>query len=123
MTTTVDIYAERDQRAAQLGWTHVSDHACPRRLVGRNCLNDYRPCWCSYLLPEPYRNPLNDHGNTWRGRGGVQFVLWEPYGADCDELAYLISEHARDDGLRVWITSSVWNPPHTVGIRFQADNR
>jgi hypothetical protein len=116
MTNTLDLYGDRDRRAAELGWVHVSDDACPRLLVGDHCLNDddYGTCWCSRN-----QSRLNDHGNTWCDSRGVRFVLWEPYGADGGELAYLITKHTREVGLRVYICESVWNPPHTIGIRFE----
>lgn len=118
MTTSTDAYAEQDRRAAAMGWTRDTGRSrfpsCPRRLVGKHCRNgyDYGTCWCS--------SRLNDHGDTWRDNAAnrnERFVLWEPYGADGDELAAVIAA-ARADGLRVRMWASVWNPPTTVGIRF-----
>jgi hypothetical protein len=68
-----------------------------------------------------WQHGLDDHGATWRDSAGAKFVLWEPYGCSGDELAYLIPL-AREDGIRVRLTSSVWNPPGTVGIRFDRAN-
>jgi hypothetical protein len=84
---------------------------CPRRLLRKHCRNqyEYSTCWCS--------SRLNDHADTWRDSDGNRFVLWEPYGAPGEELPELISA-AQQDGLRVDITASVWNPPGTIGIRF-----
>lgn len=117
--TRTDPYAERDARAAHLGWTYVSDRSCPRRLLGKRCKVSTRRapsdrCWCE--------NGLNVHGGTWRdnpANRNQQFVLWQPYGADGDDLADVIAV-ARQDGLQVRIDSSVWNPEGrgTVGIRF-----
>lgn len=101
---------ERVERLLALGWTEVSSHRCPRSLAGKKCRNgyDYGSCWCL--------NQLNDHAATYTDDGGRRFVLWEPYGAGGEQLAELTAT-ARQDGLSVWITSSVWNPPWTVGIR------
>ena len=82
MTKTAGLHAERDARAQQMGWTHVSDNGCPRRPVGKRCKTYSRrwpadQCWCE--------NNLNDHSATWRHHpniGGDKFVLWEPYAAD-----------------------------------------
>jgi hypothetical protein len=127
MTTDIDLYGDRDRRAAELGWVHVSDDSCPCLLVGEKCMNEYTVgrCWCSYVVSQSGfgRNPLNDHGNTWLDHKGVMFVLWEPYGADGDELANLITKKTRALELRVDICESVWNPPHTIGIRFRAEYR
>jgi hypothetical protein len=85
-------------------------------LVRKHCRNNYQygTCWCC--------SRLNDHAATYRdnpANGNERFVLWEPYGADGDDLADVIAA-ARADGLRVRIDSSVWNPDGrgTVGIRF-----
>jgi hypothetical protein len=102
----------RQQRIEALGWSYVSDHACPRKLAGKRCRNNYEygACWCCQFH-------LNDHGATWRAKDGTRFVLWEPYSAYSEDLAALaVAAHA--DGLRFDICESVWNPPHTVGIRF-----
>ena len=119
MTTSTDPYTESKARGAGLGWAWVSDQRCPRRLVGKHC-KDVN-CWCGTISSGDTvgtrMRHLNDHGNTWRDHQGVNFVLWEPYGADGDELAELVSI-ARQDGLQVRVVSSVWNPPHTVGIAF-----
>jgi hypothetical protein len=117
------IYDEWKQRATMLHWTFVSDDRCPRRLVGRHCL-DVR-CWCGTVsagdtVGTRLRH-LNDHGATWSNGDGKRFVLWEPYGAECEDLAELI-EVAHRDRLRVEICPSVWCPPYTTGIRF-TDNR
>lgn len=127
MTTDLDLYGDRDRRAAELGWVHVSDDTCPRLLVGEPCFNEKKVgrCFCSFVPTGSgfARNPLNDHGNYWLDSRGVYFVLWEPYGADGDELANLIIRHTRPLELRVDICESVWNPPHTIGIRFRAEYR
>jgi hypothetical protein len=117
MTTTTDPHAEREHRARKLGDTYVSDHSCPRKLVGKRCRNnyDYGACWCTDFTD--LGRHLHDHGATWRSRHGTLFVLWEPYGADGDVLAELVAT-ARHDGLAVRVCESVWNPPHTIGIRF-----
>ena len=106
--------AARQKRLTELCWRELSDDGCPLRLVGRQCLNDrdgyeYGDCWCC--------SRLNDPSATYTDRPGHRFVLWEPYGADGDALAEVIAQ-ARTAGLRVTITSSVWNPPSTIGIRF-----
>jgi hypothetical protein len=106
----------RQQRIEALGWSYVSDHACPRKLAGKRCRNNYEygTCWCCR-----HQFHLNDHGATWRAKDGTRFVLWEPYHAHSEDLATLaVAAHA--DGLRFDICESVWNPPHTVGIRFTA---
>ncbi|MCV7317253.1 hypothetical protein H7J77_17095 [Mycolicibacillus parakoreensis] len=120
MTTKLSPYAAREQRAAEIGWTPAQPDfiTCPRHLVGKRCRNDYgyALCWCS--------SRLNDHGAMWLDNDAnrnEQFVLWEPYGADGDELAAIIAA-ARADGIRVHIDTSVWAPEGrgTVGIRFSA---
>ena len=96
-------------RAARLGWTYVSNVSCPRRLIRKNCRNWYgENCWC--------RNPLNDHGATWRYRteheyAGEMFVLWQPYSAWGDHLPRMLAS-ARQDGLSVSIsTQATWGFP------------
>lgn len=118
MITTTHADA-RAARAEQLGWTWVSDHSCPRKLVGRRCRNnyDYGTCWCC-----KHQHHLNDHGATWRTESGALFVLWEPYHAHSEDLAALAAA-AHADGLRFDICQSVWNPPHTIGVRFARDDR
>jgi hypothetical protein len=112
--------SEVDQRANELGWKRITvalqDNRCPRRLLRKHCRNEreYGDCWCS--------SRLNDHGDTWRNSDGNRFVLWEPYGAHGEELANVLAA-AHEDGLRVDICPSVWNPPHTIGIRFITDER
>ena len=115
----MNVYAERAARVEQLGWTRVINRGynrCPRRLVRTHCRNwyEYGACWCC--------SRLNDHGGTWRDNRNQRFVLWEPYGADGEELADVIAA-ARQDGLRVRVVESVWYPPSTVGIRFDATQR
>lgn len=121
--TVHELYAQQDQRAERLGWQRVSEHGCPRRLVGKRCLkptfrNPDRRCWCQNSL---LVHQLRDHAGTWRHETGPykgqKFVLWEPYGADGESLAAL-NEIASADGLEVCVTASVWNPPGTVGIAF-----
>lgn len=110
----VNPYTERDARAAELRWTWLSDDRCPRRLVGKR--HRERDCWCN--------DHLNDHAATWRDNEAnrhQRFVLWEPYGAHGEALTEVIAA-AREDGIRVHIDASVWNPDGrgTVGIRFTA---
>ena len=128
MTVKTDPYADSKARGEALGWTWVSDDACPRRLLGKRCRNGYpaktafepcETCWCTRFR---LNDRLNDHGNTWEHHRGFRFVLWEPYGAHGDDLAELIAV-AKQDGLRVDVCPSVWNPPHTVGIRFRRNER
>lgn len=120
--TAIEAYAARDSRAARLGWIYVSDDSCPRKLAGLWCRNndEYGTCWCTSFVS--LGRHLHDHGATWRDRHGRGFVLWEPYDAHGDALAELIAA-AGEDGIQVRIAESVWNPPATIGIRFQAANR
>ncbi len=122
-STDHELYLQQLQRAGDLGWQKVSEHGCPRGLVGKRCLKPTfrdpdRRCWCQNSL---LGHHLRDHAGTWRhetGRyKGQKFILWEPYGADGKSLAALI-ETAAADGLEVRVTASVWNPPRTVGIAF-----
>lgn len=87
----------------------MSNVSCPRRLIGKNCRNRYgENCWC--------RNPLNDHGATWRYTSehryaGETFVVWQPYSAWGDHLPTMLAS-ARQDGLSVTIsTQATWGPP------------
>jgi hypothetical protein len=108
-------YCRRITRAKAFGWTLVSDANCPRTLTGKRSHNRWEYahgwCWCD--------SGANDHGATWRDRGGNRFVLWEPYHARSGDLARLAAA-AHRDGLQFDICESVWNPPHTIGIRFTA---
>jgi hypothetical protein len=123
MTTRTNPYAERDERANQLGWTYVSAQRCPRRLVDKHC-RDVN-CWCGTISAGETAGirmrALNDHGPTW-DHEGFRFVLWGLYGADGDLLLALIAL-ARQDDVEVDICPSVWCPPYTVGIRFTEARR
>ena len=118
-----DTYDEWKQRGTRIGWAFVSDDRCPRRLVGRHCLDE--KCWCGTVTAGngdtvgARMSDLNDHGATWSNGDGKRFVLWEPYGAHGEDLAELI-EIAHRDRLHVEICPSVWCPPYTIGIRFTA---
>lgn len=106
------------QRAKALGWKHLNDLSCPRRLVGKRCKG--MRCWCGAIRSGahwPFRE-LNDHGATWYcRRNGCEFVLWEPYCTRELHLDELIAVAAQD-GIQVRRAESVWNPPGTFGIMF-----
>lgn len=103
----------RAARAEALGWRFVATYDCPRRLRHQRCL--VPQCWC--------RSPLNVNGGMWREiDSGRKFVLWEPEAgrAQGDALAKILTTASRV-GMAAGIAPSVWDPPRTVGIRFDAE--
>ena len=125
--TNDDPYHSRRRRAEALGWRYISNRSCPLILVGKRCLSR-RPgtrfdCPCGTIRrgndhPGYYR--LNDHGATWRDEHGTRFILWEPYGADADDVADLAAAF-KPYSITVDIIGSVYYPMRTVGIAFTAD--
>lgn len=100
-------------RAAELGWTRVSDNRCPLSLRRRGRRHAGVDCWCTHRL--------NDHAATWRDTSGRKFVLWQPYWASVDAITELLP-HTRDAGLRMWICPPVYSNG-VIGIRFEVDER
>ena len=63
-----NIVADHRNRAFDIGLRQTSTNSCPRRLVGKRCLQF--GCWC--------QSRLNDHGRRYRDVRDRPVVLWEP---------------------------------------------